>query len=61
MNRIVTIGNSDSGKRTMGDRLVAEHELPRLDLAAQRRLFDEFTGPRRECTDAASYSGESPR
>ena len=32
MNRIVIIGNSGSGKTTMGDRLAAEHALPHLDL-----------------------------
>jgi adenylate kinase family enzyme len=32
MNRIVIIGNSGSGKTTMGDRLASEYHIPHLDL-----------------------------
>jgi adenylate kinase family enzyme len=32
MNRIVIIGNSGSGKTTMGDRLASEFGIPHLDL-----------------------------
>jgi adenylate kinase family enzyme len=49
MNRIVIIGNSGSGKSTMGNRLAAEYALPHLDLDS---LAWESPGVRRPVEDS---------